>query len=179
MHLNLRFCVFALIAYCLPGLHGCNPEDEASAREAKQRIALTEAAHEGETSTQKSGDDPVSPPRRLLVLRMAGDELEVLSSKELDPVSRQNLPHRRETRRPPAWNGRYNVTDCRGRILAKGAFRMPPSRVHALFDEVEGPAGPGNAPLDEVVLWMRVDAPRSACRVELWDRDKYLGRVDL
>lgn len=154
---------FLLALFIFRSLAGCTSTSVAIDTEARAGSS-PERAHQASVV-----------PRRLLVVRLGAGGPEVLRSVPLHPVSRSA-----SLRRPPGWDGRYAVVDQKGLPLAMGAFRIP-RRVHALFDEVEGPAGPASAPLFEVVVWLRLDTPPGAARVELWDAGlgAKLGQVPL
>ncbi|MDY0002351.1 MAG: hypothetical protein RBU30_13730 [Polyangia bacterium] len=117
----------------------------------------------------------MGPARRLLVLRLGHGQPEVLRSEVLGPEA---LGGPRPG--PAGRDGRYEVLDRTGRSLASGSFRIP-RRVHALFDEVDGPAAPGSAPLGRPVVMLRFETPPGAERLRLWDRARRLeiGEVAL
>lgn len=171
-----------LTIYCLYTLVGCKSFNEADSREGE----MGRAAQGSGDDVSQPGHDKVAEdlstgsPRRLLVFRLAKGGVELIKSTPLGPASHRGRAFHRAGRFPRGRDGRYEVKDCSGRTLSKGTFRIP-RRVHALFDNVEGLAGPGSAPLPpgESVLWSRVETPRSSCWVDFWDRDTYLGRVVL
>ncbi len=177
-----RSRIFFLTIYCLYALAGCKSFNEADSREGEIERAAGGAGDDvGQRGEDKAADAlSTGSPRRLLVFRLARGGVELIKSTPIDPVLHRGRALHRAGRFPAGWDGRYEVKDCSGRILSKGAFRIP-RRVHALFDNVEGPAEPGTAPLPpgEPVLWTRVETPHSSCLVDFWDRDTYLGQVVL
>lgn len=163
--------ISASILLCLAWGLGCAGRAAPLPSGEAQSQAQGEAAPQGlgERGLAAASAEPSAPPRRLLVLRLGGEHPEVIRSRALPPAApRVARPG------PQGRDGRYEVLDRAGRRLALGFFRIP-RRVHALFGEVEGPAGPGSAPIARPLVMLRVETPAGAARVVLWDRARGRG----
>jgi len=130
----------------------------------------------GETSLESARRPAqIAPPQGLLlVLQLGQDGITVLRQRLL---AHPPVPLRREV---PGWQGRWTLVGRDGRALQRGRFRLP-RRLHALFGDVAGAAGPADAPLPHPVILLRLPRVPGAVRLRLTDerRETSLGEVRL